>query len=60
MDDLNYKRLKWLAQANEGEKFPEELFTDVPNRWGPAFKEMAISALRDVERLRAMMAEKKG
>lgn len=51
MDDLNYRRLQWMAQAEIGQKFPPELFGD-SNRWGPAVTEAVKAALADVEELR--------
>jgi hypothetical protein len=48
MDDIHYRRLRWMANANPGDSDPE-LFP--LNNWGPALSDTAQAALDEIARL---------
>lgn len=50
MDDLNIRRLRWMADAKVGDIFPSDLFGH-PNAWGPACSEMAKTLMEHLEKL---------
>lgn len=43
MQEINRKRLEWMAQANPGDLFPDDIFPS--QSWGPPMTEMAKEAL---------------
>jgi len=50
-DELNRKRLEWMAQAKNGDMFPRNLFGG-DNNWAAAVSEAALWALTEIDRLK--------
>lgn len=60
MDEINRKRLEWVATAEIGTTFDENLFGPIDgmgNGWGPALSEAAQAALDELESMRRWKAE---